>query len=152
VLETLEYLKQETNVWFEITTLLIPGENGSASEIEAESTWAMDHLGPDVPLHFTAFHPDWKLMDRPSTPPQTLRMARQIAMNSGLRYVYTGNIHDPAGQATHCHGCGVVLIGRDWYDITAWHLCGQSMLPSAVRAATVYLKPRRANGVGAVNR
>ena len=82
----------------------------------------MDRLGPDVPLHFTAFHPDWKLTDRPPTPPQTLRMARRIAMNAGLRYVYTGNVHDPAGQATYCHGCGAVLIGRDWYDITAWHL------------------------------
>jgi pyruvate formate lyase activating enzyme len=122
VLETLEYLKHETNVWFEITTLLIPGENDSAAEIEAESVWVMDHLGPDVPLHFTAFHPDWKLMDRPPTPPQTLRMARRTAMNAGLRYVYTGNVHDSAGQATHCHACGAVLIGRDWYDITAWHL------------------------------
>jgi pyruvate formate lyase activating enzyme len=75
-----------------------------------------------VPLHLTAFHPDWKLMDSPPTPPQTLRAARRIAMNAGLRYVYTGNIHDPAGQSTHCHGCGALLIGRDWYDITAWHL------------------------------
>jgi pyruvate formate lyase activating enzyme len=122
VLETLEYLKHETKVWFEITTLLIPGENDSAAEIEAESAWVRDRLGADVPLHFTAFHPDWKLMDRPSTPPQTLHMARRIAVNAGLRYVYTGNIHDPAGQATHCHACGAVLISRDWYDITAWHL------------------------------
>ena len=114
VLETLEYLKHETNVWFEITTLLIPGENDSPDEIEAESTWLMDRLGPDVPLHFTAFHPDWKLMDRPPTPPQTLRTARRIATDAGL--------HDPAGQATHCRACGTVLIGRDWYDITAWHL------------------------------
>jgi pyruvate formate lyase activating enzyme len=122
VLETLEYLKHETNVWFEITTLLIPGENDSAGEIEAESVWVMDHLGPDVPLHFTAFHPDWKLTDAPPTPPQTLRMARRIAMNAGVNYVYTGNVRDPAGQATHCHACGAVLIGRDWYDITAWQL------------------------------
>jgi pyruvate formate lyase activating enzyme len=82
----------------------------------------MDRLGPDVPLHFTAFHPDWKLTDRPPTPPQTLREARQIATNAGLHYVYTGNIHDPAGQATHCYACDVELVGRDWYDITAWHL------------------------------
>jgi pyruvate formate lyase activating enzyme len=122
VLETLEYLKHETNVWFEITTLLIPGENDSAGEIEAESVWVMDHLGPDVPLHFTAFHPDWKLTDAPPTPPQTVRMARRIAMNAGVNYVYTGNVRDPAGQATHCHACGAVLIGRDWYDITAWQL------------------------------
>jgi pyruvate formate lyase activating enzyme len=122
VLETLEYLKHETNVWFEITTLLIPGENDSPAEIEAESAWVMDRLGPDVPLHFTAFHPDWKLTDRPPTPPQTLREARRIARNAGLNYVYTGNIHDPAGQTTHCHSCGALLIGRDWYDITEWHL------------------------------
>jgi pyruvate formate lyase activating enzyme len=115
-------LKHETNVWFEITTLLIPGENDSPSEIEAESAWVMDRLGPDVPLHFTAFHPDWKLIDHPPTPPQTPRTARLIATNAGLRYVYTGNIHDPAGQATRCHACGEVLIGRDWYDITAWRL------------------------------
>jgi len=122
VLETLTYLKRETKVWFEITTLLIPGENDFAVEIEAQSAWILENLGPDVPLHFTAFHPDWKLTDRPPTPPQTLRTARRIAVNAGLRYVYTGNIHDPTGQATHCHVCGAVLIGRDWYDITAWNL------------------------------
>jgi pyruvate formate lyase activating enzyme len=150
VLETLEYLKHETNVWFEITTLLIPGENDSAAEIEAESTWAMDRLGPDVPLHFTAFHPDWKMMDRPPTPPQTLRMARRIAVNAGLRYVYTGNVHDPAGQATHCPGCGALLIGRDWYDITAWHLsadgrcakCG-TPCPGVFEATAGQWGPRR---------
>ena len=150
VLETLEYLKHETNVWFEITTLLIPGENDSAAEIEAQSTWVMDRLGPDVPLHFTAFHPDWKMTDRPPTPPQTLRMARWIAMNAGLRYVYTGNVHDPAGQATHCHGCGALLIGRDWYDITAWHLsadgrcakCG-TPCPGVFEATAGQWGPRR---------
>jgi pyruvate formate lyase activating enzyme len=122
VLETLEYLKCETNVWFEITTLLIPGENDSQAEIEAESDWLISHLGPDVPLHFTAFHPDWKMTDRPPTPPATLWMARELARSVGLRYVYTGNIHDPNGQSTLCHGCGALLIGRDWYDITGWHL------------------------------
>jgi pyruvate formate lyase activating enzyme len=122
VLETLDYLKHETNVWFEITTLLIPGENDSQAEIEAESDWLLSHLGPDVPLHFTAFHPDWKMTNRPPTPPETLRMARHIARSVGLRYVYTGNIHDPNGQSTLCHGCGALLIGRDWYDITGWHL------------------------------
>ena len=122
VLETLEYLKHKTNVWFEITTLLIPNENDSAVEIEAESAWVMDRLGPDVPLHFTAFHPDWKLMDALPTPPETLHRARRIAMNAGIRYVYTGNVHDPAGEATHCHACGAVLIGRDQYDVIAWNL------------------------------
>jgi pyruvate formate lyase activating enzyme len=122
VLETLEYLKHETNAWFEITTLLILGENVSATEIEAESAWVMDRLGPDVPLHFTAFHPEWKLVDAPPTRAKTLQMARQIAKNAGVRYAYTGNVHDPVGQATHCHKCGAVLIGRDQYDVTAWNL------------------------------
>jgi pyruvate formate lyase activating enzyme len=122
VLETLEYLEHETDVWFEITTLLIPGENDSPGEIEAQCRWLMEHLGPDVPLHFSAFHPDWKMTATPATPPQTLSTARRIAMQAGLRYVYTGNIHDPAGQSTYCHGCGATLIGRDWYDLTAWNL------------------------------
>jgi pyruvate formate lyase activating enzyme len=122
VLETLEYLKHETNVWFEITTLLIPGENDSPTEIEAESAWIVDRLGPDVPLHFTAFHPDWKMMDTRPTPPETLRRARGIAAKAGIRYVYTGNIHDPEGQATYCHVCGAVLIGRNGYELTAWNL------------------------------
>ena len=122
VLDTLAYLKHETDVWFEITTLLIPGENDSAAEVEALSRWVMKHLGADVPLHFTAFHPDWKMRDTPPTPPATLRMARQIGRASGLRYVYTGNIHDPAGQTTYCHGCDAALIGRDWYDLGAWNL------------------------------
>ena len=82
----------------------------------------MDRFGPDVPLHFTAFHPDWKLSDAQPTPRETLRMARRIAMNAGIRYVYTGNVHDPVGQTTHCHACGAVLISRDQYDVTAWNL------------------------------
>src|SRR5262249_59994399 len=91
-------------------------------EIEAESCWVMEHLGPDVPLHFTAFHPDWKMMETPATPPATLKTARRIALKAGLRYVYTGNIHDGVGQSTYCHGCGATLIRRDWYDLTAWNL------------------------------
>ena len=122
MLETLAYLKQETNVWFEITTLLIPGENDSASEVEALSRWVMDHLGSDVPLHFTAFHPDWKMLDRPPTPPATLTRARRIALKNGIRYAYTGNVHDPAGGTTTCHGCGAALIVRDWYVLADWHL------------------------------
>jgi pyruvate formate lyase activating enzyme len=122
VLETLEYLRHETGVWFEITTLLIPGENDAPAEIEALSRWVMERLGPDVPLHFTAFHPDWKMLDKPPTPPATLGMARRIAGEVGLRYVFTGNTHDPAGQASYCHGCGAMLVGRDWYDLTAWNL------------------------------
>jgi pyruvate formate lyase activating enzyme len=120
VLDTLVYLKHETEVWLEVTTLLIPGENDGEGEIEALSRWLLDALGPDVPLHFTAFHPDWKLLDRPATPKATLRRAREIARAAGLRHVYTGNVHDPEGQSTWCRGCGALLVGRDWYEITAW--------------------------------
>ena len=122
VLETLEYLKHQTDVWLEITTLLIPGENDDPTELEASSRWVMDHLGPGVPLHFTAFHPDWKMRDKPATPPSTLQKARRIAQDAGLRYVFTGNTHDPAGQSTYCHGCGEVLIGRDWFELSTWNL------------------------------
>jgi pyruvate formate lyase activating enzyme len=122
VLETLEYLRHETEVWFEITTLLIPGENDAPAEVAALSEWVMTHLGPEVPLHFTAFHPDWKMRDTPPTPPETLHRARRIALSAGLHYVYTGNIHDPIGQSTSCHACGALLIGRDWHDLTAWTL------------------------------
>ncbi len=125
VLETLEYLKHETEVWFEITTLLIPGQNDSPAEIEALSAWVMAHLGPDVPLHFTAFHPDWKMLDTPPTPARTLIEARRIARAAGLRYVYTGNIRDEATKSTDCHACGQRLIGRDGYDITSWGLTAE---------------------------
>jgi pyruvate formate lyase activating enzyme len=122
VLDTLVYLKHETKVWFEITTLLIPGHNDSSKEIEAMTRWGMENLGADVPWHFTAFHPDWKMTDVPATPPATLLQARRIAMDNGLRYVYTGNVHDEQGQSTYCHQCGATLVGRDWYVITAWNL------------------------------
>ena len=122
VLDTLVYLKRATRVWFEITTLLIPGENDSEEEIGALSRWVASELGPDVPLHFTAFYPTWKLTDRPPTPPATLRRARQQALRAGLRHVYTGNVRDPEGAATRCHACGTVLIGRDSYDLTEWGL------------------------------
>ena len=120
VLETLEYIVNETSTWLEITTLLIPGLNDSSAEIEALSRWVMDHLGDAVPLHFSAFHPDWKMQDRPATPPATLRRAREIARAAGLRYVYTGNVHDLEGDATLCHACGHVLIQRDWYAIRSY--------------------------------
>jgi pyruvate formate lyase activating enzyme len=122
VKETLAYLKHETSVWFEITTLLIPGENDSDQELDLMTRWIAERLGPDVPLHFTAFHPDYKMMDRPPTPPATLTRARRIAMANGLRYVYTGNVHDEEGGSTRCHACGETLIGRDWYELTAWNL------------------------------
>jgi pyruvate formate lyase activating enzyme len=122
VLETLEYLKQETTVWLEITTLLIPGHNDSLEEVKRLSEWVMARLGPDVPLHFTAFHPDYKMLDTCATPPHTLIMAREIARDVGLHFVYTGNVHDEAGQSTYCPGCGRRIIGRDWYEITTWRL------------------------------
>ncbi len=120
VLETLEYVKHETSCWLEITTLLIPGKNDSPAEIEALSNWIRERLGPDTPLHFSAFHPDWRMRDVAQTPASTLQTARRIALESGLRYVYTGNVHDETGQSTYCHHCGERLIGRDWYDITSW--------------------------------
>jgi pyruvate formate lyase activating enzyme len=122
VLETLEYLVHETDVWVEITTLLIPGENDSDDEIRAESGWIRDRLGPGVPLHFTAFHPDHRLRDRERTPPSTLRRARDLAREAGLEHVYTGNIVDPIGNATWCPNCGARVIARQGYEITGWHL------------------------------
>jgi pyruvate formate lyase activating enzyme len=122
VLDTLVYLKRETEVWFEITTLLIPGANDSDDEIDKLSRWVVAELGPDVPLHFTAFHPDFKMTGTPPTPPATLTRARRIAMRNGVRYCYTGNVHDAEGGSTYCHGCGARLIERDWYDIGEWYL------------------------------
>jgi pyruvate formate lyase activating enzyme len=122
VLDTLRYVKQETKAWLEITTLLVPGENDSAEEVGHLCDWVGGELGPDVPLHFTAFHPDWKMRNIRPTPPATLKRAREIAQRAGLRYVYTGNVHDEAGQSTYCHGCGSWLVGRDWYTITDWGL------------------------------
>jgi len=122
VLDTLVYLKHETDVWFEITTLLIPGENDSPLELRELSRWVMENLGPDVPLHFTAFHPDFKMMDKPPTPAATLRKAREIAREVGIHHVYTGNVHDEEGQSTYCAGCGRRVIGRDWYVLSEWNL------------------------------
>jgi len=122
VLDTLTYLKRETSVWFEITTLLIPGKNDSDDELKAMSEWIMKELGPDVPLHFSAFHPDYRMLDVPPTPPETLKRARAIARNAGIHHVYVGNVHDEEGSSTYCHGCGEKLIGRDWYVMTKWNL------------------------------
>ncbi len=122
VLDTLTYLKHETDVWFEITTLLIPGKNDSDAELEELTQWVVSNLGPDVPLHFTAFHPDWKMRDIPPTPAATLTRARDIAMRNGVRYAYTGNVHDSDGGSTRCHECGETLIGRDWYVLSTWAL------------------------------
>jgi pyruvate formate lyase activating enzyme len=122
VLETLEYLVKETQVWTEITTLLIPGKNDSDDELRAECQWIRQHLGPDVPVHFTAFHPDWKMRDIPATPPETLARAREIGRLAGLRYVYTGNVHDEEGGSTYCPSCENAVIVRDWYEIPAYRL------------------------------
>jgi pyruvate formate lyase activating enzyme len=122
VLETLEYLKHETSVWLELTTLLIPGENDSNDELERMTRWVVKHLGPDVPMHFTAFHPDWKMLKHRPTPPKTLIRAREIAMKNGVRYAYIGNAHDKQADSTYCHNCGATLIGRDWYVLSEWNL------------------------------
>jgi len=122
VLDTLVWLRHESKVWVEITTLLIPGANDSAAELTAMAGWILRELGPDVPLHFTAFHPDFKLTDRPPTPPATLTLARRIAHDAGLYHVYTGNVHDSEGGTTYCSGCGVPLIVRDWYNILQYRL------------------------------
>jgi pyruvate formate lyase activating enzyme len=122
VLDTLLYLRRETQVWLEVTTLLIPGENDSEDELEAASRWMSETLGPDVPWHFTAFHPDYRMLDKAPTPREVLTRARAIATRAGMRYVYTGNVHDEAGQSTRCHACDALLIGRDWYELTGWGL------------------------------
>jgi len=122
VLETLEFLVRETDVWIEITTLLIPGENDSDAEIHAASQWVADRLGPDVPWHFTAFHPDYRMLDKPATPATSLTRAREIAKSYGLRHVYTGNVRDEEGGSTRCHACGETLVGRDGYRLTKWGL------------------------------
>ena len=122
VLETLLYIKHQTGVWLEITNLLIPGVNDSDPEIDALTRWVFGQLGPDVPVHFTAFHPDFKMLDRPPTPSATLARARRIALDNGVRYAYTGNVHDPVGQSTRCHQCGELVIERDWYRLGAWRL------------------------------
>ncbi len=122
VLDTLVYLRHETDVWLEITTLLIPGKNDSNAEIEAMSAWIVRELGTEVPLHFTAFHPDYKLTDIERTPASTLTRAHEIALEAGVRYVYTGNVHDRTGGTTFCPGCGKAVIVRDWHDILGYAL------------------------------
>lgn len=133
VLETLIYLKRETRVWLELTTLLIPDENDSDDELDAMTKWVYRELGPDVPHHFTAFHPDYKMLDIPATPPETLARAREIAMGNGLRFVYTGNVRDELGGSTYCPGCGARVIGRDGYTITDWALTDDSRCASCRR-------------------
>ncbi len=129
VLDTLAYLEHETDVWYEITTLLIPGKNDSDDEIRAESQWIARELGVHVPLHFTAFHPDFKMTDLPPTPAATLKRARQIAIEEGLQYVYTGNIHDIEGGTTFCPSCKAALVVRDWHRIEKYRLTPEGHCP-----------------------
>lgn len=151
VLDTLAYLKNNTNVWLEITNLMIPGENDSEKETEEMSQWIIENLGPDVPVHFTAFHPDWKMLDKPYTSKSTLVRARKIAMKNGIRYAYTGNIVDEEGQSTYCHACKKRVIGRNQYLLTEWNLdregrcrfC-QTQVPGVFEAKPGTWGPRRA--------
>jgi pyruvate formate lyase activating enzyme len=122
ILDTLKWLKHETEVWIEVTTLLIPGQNDSVEEVQRLSDWFIENLGPETPLHFTAFHPDFKMTDLPRTPATTLKRARDIAKSVGLKHVYTGNVHDVTSQSSYCAGCGELLIERDWYQLGEWSL------------------------------
>jgi pyruvate formate lyase activating enzyme len=134
VLDTLRSLKHESDVWLEITTLLIPRANDAPNEIRQMCDWIVNNVGDEVPVHFTAFHPDFRMRDRPPTPPETLTRACALARQAGLKYVYTGNVYDPQGQSTFCPACGAVVIERDGYEILGYHLrgnrcvgCGQTI-------------------------
>jgi pyruvate formate lyase activating enzyme len=148
VLDTLRWLHHETSVWTEITTLLIPGLNDGDDEIARECDWILENLGPDVPLHFTAFHPDFRMTDKPKTPAATLKRARQIALSAGIKYCYVGNVFDDEGQTTYCPACGKALIRRSWHDILEYNLvgdscsCGQT-IPGRFVAKGSIPKPRR---------
>jgi pyruvate formate lyase activating enzyme len=122
VLESIEWAVHECDAWIELTTLVVPGHNDSDAELDRMTSWVVEHLGVDVPMHFSAFHPDWKMLDVPPTPPQSLRRAREIAMANGVRYAYTGNVHDGDGDTTFCPGCGAAVIVRDWYEVLSFDL------------------------------
>jgi pyruvate formate lyase activating enzyme len=134
VLETLQWLARETNVWLEVTNLVIPGRNDSDDEVTRLCAWLVESLGPNVPVHFTAFHPDFRMRNTAATPTATLVKAYEIAVGAGLKYVYTGNVSDSARQSTFCPNCGEVLIRRDGYRLGAYNLqrdrcraCGTSI-------------------------
>jgi pyruvate formate lyase activating enzyme len=129
VLETIRYVYHETDVWLELTTLLIPGKNDSEAEVREMCDWVLENLGPEVPMHFTAFHPDWKMRDIPATPAHSLSRARNIARETGVRYAYTGNVHDPDGNSTYCHECDALLIGRNWHEMGDWNLAADGCCP-----------------------
>jgi pyruvate formate lyase activating enzyme len=148
VLDTLEWLATKTHVWTEVTNLMIPGLNDDPAESADLAAWIRDHMGTEVPLHFTAFHPDYKMTDRPRTPPSTLLRAREIALARGLRHVYVGNVHDQEGQTTYCPGCGEKLIERDWHAITAYRMTGNKCAKCGRAVAGVFLEDpvRRSDG------
>jgi pyruvate formate lyase activating enzyme len=147
VKDTLRWLRRETKVWVEITTLVIPGENDSDEEIRAEVDWILQELGPDVPLHFTAFHPDFRMLDKPPTPASTLLRARDIARAAGIRFCYVGNVHDRDGQTTWCPGCGAALIRRDWHAIVDYRLDGNRCLRCGTEIPGVFHPGRHAGDI-----
>jgi pyruvate formate lyase activating enzyme len=138
VKETLAYIAHETDCWLEVTTLLIPGENDSPGELEALTSWFAETLGPDVPLHFSAFHPDFRMGEKPRTPATTLVRARDIARAAGLNHVYMGNVHSDDGDATFCPGCGARVIERDWYELLAYRLDGDACQGCGHKIAGVF--------------
>ncbi len=125
VLDTLQYIYHDTSVWLELTTLIIPNENDSTAELEQLTQWVVTHLDPEVPIHFSAFHPDWKMLNKPCTPLASLVNARDIALKNGIQYAYVGNVLHKAADSTFCHACGQLLIGRDWYQLLEWNLDAQ---------------------------
>jgi len=136
VLETLKYLKAENCTWFELTNLVIPGENDSEAEFDDMTAWVVEYLGPEVPMHFTAFHPDYRMKDKPNTPPETLNLARRTALKNGVRHAYIGNVSDRGRASTYCYNCNALLIGRDRFTLTHWRLsqtgqCQQCGTPCA---------------------
>lgn len=143
VLETIVYIKHETDVWLELTTLLIPGENDSEKEIHEMTNWVVDNLGPDVPMHFSAFHPDWKMRNKSRTSIRTLLMARKIALKNGVHHAYIGNAHDKKADSTYCKKCGGLLVGRDWYELSEWNIDsnGNCLFCSTLCAGVFESKP-----------
>ncbi|EDM76033.1 Radical SAM [Plesiocystis pacifica SIR-1] len=142
VLETLDYLANDTEVWLELTTLIIPGFNDDEAKLRAQCEWIVEHLGAHVPLHFSAFHPDFKMLEVPATPPATLRRARAIAREVGLHHVYTGNVHDIEGDTTACPSCGETLIVRDWYALLEYRLDAEGRCPSCATPLAGHYDPR----------
>jgi pyruvate formate lyase activating enzyme len=142
VLDTLRWLKHETDVWFEITNLMIPGENDSCEEVERMADWILENVGDEVPLHFTAFHPDFRMNDIPATPPETLVRARDQAIKAGIKYVYTGNVYDVARQSTYCPECKKCLIERNWFELGAYEISDGHCAGCKTRIAGVFEKEK----------